>query len=166
MANELILTKLISCLPIQLEKVPLLKKTGIKPDKITIYLEEVRGGPQGTAHSSSNWSTLHGDFCRLQKYKYLGWSRRLKFSQKRKRVEEPGKIGKKPVDAEGVKLVCRWFWDDQCFSSHFHSSLQLGESSLKLNISVEQDVEVQNLKAATVHIYDYYKPGEISLTLV
>ncbi|NWZ91880.1 A2ML1 protein, partial [Nesospiza acunhae] len=37
---------------------------------------------------------------------------------------------------------------------------ELGESSLKLNISVEQDVEVQNLKAATVHVYDYYKPGE------
>ncbi|NXO64094.1 A2ML1 protein, partial [Phainopepla nitens] len=66
----------------ELEKVPLVKKTEIKPDKITIYLEE------------------------------------------------------------------------------------LGESSLKLNISVEQDVEVQNLKAATVHVYDYYKPGEISLTLV
>ncbi|NXK67932.1 A2ML1 protein, partial [Sylvietta virens] len=60
----------------ELEKVPLVKKTEIKPDKITIYLEE------------------------------------------------------------------------------------LGESSLELNISVEQDVEVQNLKAATVHIYDYYKPGE------
>ncbi|XP_030124147.4 alpha-2-macroglobulin-like protein 1 [Taeniopygia guttata] len=62
----------------ELEKVPLLKKTEIKPDKITIYLEE------------------------------------------------------------------------------------LGESSLKLNISVEQDVEVQNLKAATVHIYDYYKPDDRS----
>ncbi|NXY13731.1 A2ML1 protein, partial [Atrichornis clamosus] len=37
---------------------------------------------------------------------------------------------------------------------------ELGKSSLKLNISVEQDVEVQNLKAATVHVYDYYKPGE------
>ncbi|NXE96203.1 A2ML1 protein, partial [Menura novaehollandiae] len=60
----------------ELEKVPLVKKTEIKPDKVTIYLEE------------------------------------------------------------------------------------LGESSLKLNISVEQDVEVQNLKAATVHVYDYYKPGE------
>ncbi|NXE66630.1 A2ML1 protein, partial [Calcarius ornatus] len=60
----------------ELEKIPLVKKTEIKPDKITIYLEE------------------------------------------------------------------------------------LGESSLKLNISVEQDVEVQNLKAATVHVYDYYKPGE------
>ncbi|NWR20556.1 A2ML1 protein, partial [Emberiza fucata] len=60
----------------ELEKVPLVKKTEIKPEKITIYLEE------------------------------------------------------------------------------------LGESSLKLNISVEQDVEVQNLKAATVHVYDYYKPGE------
>ncbi|XP_016157387.1 PREDICTED: alpha-2-macroglobulin-like protein 1 isoform X2 [Ficedula albicollis] len=60
----------------ELEKVPLVKKTEIKPDKITIYLEE------------------------------------------------------------------------------------LGESPLKLNISVEQDVEVQNLKAATVHIYDYYKPDD------
>ncbi|XP_014115222.1 PREDICTED: alpha-2-macroglobulin-like protein 1 isoform X1 [Pseudopodoces humilis] len=60
----------------ELEKVPLVKKTEVKPDKITIYLEE------------------------------------------------------------------------------------LGESSLKLNISVEQDVEVQNLKAATVHIYDYYKPDD------
>ncbi|XP_030826916.1 alpha-2-macroglobulin-like protein 1 [Camarhynchus parvulus] len=39
---------------------------------------------------------------------------------------------------------------------------ELGESSLKLNISVEQDVEVQNLKAATVHVYDYYKPDERS----
>ncbi|NWS06084.1 A2ML1 protein, partial [Motacilla alba] len=62
----------------ELEKVPLVKKTEIKPDKITIYLEE------------------------------------------------------------------------------------LGESSLKLNISVEQDVEVQNLKAATVHVYDYYKPDDRS----
>uniref|UniRef100_A0A8C9L170 Alpha-macroglobulin receptor-binding domain-containing protein n=1 Tax=Serinus canaria TaxID=9135 RepID=A0A8C9L170_SERCA len=47
-------------------------------------------------------------------------------------------------------------------------SLRISKSifqiSLKLNISVEQDVEVQNLKAATVHVYDYYKPGEISLT--
>ncbi|NXN90062.1 A2ML1 protein, partial [Bombycilla garrulus] len=60
----------------ELEKVPLVKKTEIKPDKITIYLEE------------------------------------------------------------------------------------LGESSLTLNISVEQDVEVQNLKAATVHVYDYYKPDD------
>ncbi|NXO80720.1 A2ML1 protein, partial [Sitta europaea] len=60
----------------ELEKIPLVKKTEIKPDKITIYLEE------------------------------------------------------------------------------------LGESSLKLNISVEQDVEVQNLKAATVHVYDYYKPDD------
>ncbi|XP_010075258.1 PREDICTED: alpha-2-macroglobulin-like protein 1, partial [Pterocles gutturalis] len=59
-----------------LEKIPLVKKTEIKPDKITIYLEE------------------------------------------------------------------------------------LGETSLKLNISVEQDVEVQNLKAATVHVYDYYKPDD------
>ncbi|NWT28572.1 A2ML1 protein, partial [Cardinalis cardinalis] len=62
----------------ELEKIPLVKKTEIKPDKITIYLEE------------------------------------------------------------------------------------LGESSLKLNISVEQDVEVQNLKAAAVHVYDYYKPDERS----
>ncbi|RMC07524.1 hypothetical protein DUI87_16998 [Hirundo rustica rustica] len=60
----------------ELEKVPLVKKTEVKPDKITIYLEE------------------------------------------------------------------------------------LGESSLKLNISVEQDIEVQNLKAATVHVYDYYKPDD------
>ncbi|KAL2311207.1 hypothetical protein Nmel_002899 [Mimus melanotis] len=37
---------------------------------------------------------------------------------------------------------------------------ELGESSLKLNISVEQDIEVQNLKAATVHVYDYYKPDD------
>ncbi|NWH35493.1 A2ML1 protein, partial [Chloropsis hardwickii] len=60
----------------EMEKVPLVKKTEIKPDKITIYLEE------------------------------------------------------------------------------------LDESSLKLKISVEQDVEVQNLKTATVQVYDYYKPGE------
>ncbi|KAI1242122.1 hypothetical protein IHE44_0005639 [Lamprotornis superbus] len=37
---------------------------------------------------------------------------------------------------------------------------ELGESSLKLNISVEQDIEVQNLKTATVHVYDYYKPDD------
>ncbi|XP_009960079.1 PREDICTED: alpha-2-macroglobulin-like protein 1, partial [Leptosomus discolor] len=37
---------------------------------------------------------------------------------------------------------------------------ELGETSLKLNISVEQDVEVQNLRAATVHVYDYYKPDD------
>ncbi|NXG01470.1 A2ML1 protein, partial [Sakesphorus luctuosus] len=60
----------------ELEKVPLVKKSEIKPDKVTIYLEE------------------------------------------------------------------------------------LGETALKLNISVEQDVEVQNLKAATVQVYDYYKPDE------
>lgn len=60
----------------ELEKAPLVKKTEIKPDKITIYLEE------------------------------------------------------------------------------------LGQSSLKLNISVEQDIEVQNLKASTVHVYDYYKPDD------
>ncbi|KAM6091994.1 alpha-2-macroglobulin-like protein 1 [Theristicus caerulescens] len=59
-----------------LEKIPLVKKTEVKPDKVTIYLEE------------------------------------------------------------------------------------LDETSLKLNISVEQDVEVQNLKAATVHVYDYYKPDD------
>ncbi|NXC33379.1 A2ML1 protein, partial [Campylorhamphus procurvoides] len=60
----------------ELEKVPLVKKSEIKPDKVTIYLEE------------------------------------------------------------------------------------LGETSLKLNITVEQDIEVQNLKAATVQVYDYYKPDE------
>ncbi|XP_009081350.1 PREDICTED: alpha-2-macroglobulin-like protein 1, partial [Acanthisitta chloris] len=37
---------------------------------------------------------------------------------------------------------------------------ELGETSLKLNVSVEQDVEVQNLKPATVHVYDYYKPDD------
>ncbi|XP_009865376.1 PREDICTED: alpha-2-macroglobulin-like protein 1, partial [Apaloderma vittatum] len=37
---------------------------------------------------------------------------------------------------------------------------ELGKISLKLNISVEQDIEVQNLKAATVHVYDYYKPDD------
>ncbi|OPJ69231.1 hypothetical protein AV530_012333 [Patagioenas fasciata monilis] len=37
---------------------------------------------------------------------------------------------------------------------------KLGKTSLKLNISVEQDVEVQNLNAATVHVYDYYKPDD------
>ncbi|OXB56298.1 hypothetical protein ASZ78_002123, partial [Callipepla squamata] len=40
---------------------------------------------------------------------------------------------------------------------------ELDKTSLKLLISVEQDNEVQNLKPATVHVYDYYKPGEISL---
>ncbi|XP_061217214.1 alpha-2-macroglobulin-like isoform X5 [Neopsephotus bourkii] len=37
---------------------------------------------------------------------------------------------------------------------------ELGKTSLKFNISVEQDVEVQNLKAATVYVYDYYKPDD------
>ncbi|NXN08148.1 A2ML1 protein, partial [Indicator maculatus] len=37
---------------------------------------------------------------------------------------------------------------------------ELGGTTLKFNISVEQDAEVQNLKTATVHVYDYYKPGE------
>ncbi|NXF85607.1 A2ML1 protein, partial [Eubucco bourcierii] len=37
---------------------------------------------------------------------------------------------------------------------------ELGGTPLKLNISVEQDAEVQNLKSATVHVCDYYKPGE------
>ncbi|XP_065531588.1 alpha-2-macroglobulin-like protein 1 isoform X3 [Lathamus discolor] len=60
----------------ELEKIPLAKKTEVKPDKVTIYLEE------------------------------------------------------------------------------------LGKTSLKFNISVEQDVEVQNLKAATVYVYDYYKPDD------
>ncbi|NWS39555.1 A2MG protein, partial [Probosciger aterrimus] len=59
-----------------LEKIPLVKKTEVKPDKVTIYLEE------------------------------------------------------------------------------------LGKISLKFNISVEQDLEVQNLKAATVYVYDYYKPDD------
>lgn len=81
----------------------------------------------------------------------------------RKRVEEPGKII--PSDAEGIKLLCRWLWDGQCISAYF-SSLQLGETSLKFNISVEQDVEVQNLKAATVHVYDYYKPGRQRVTII
>ncbi|XP_040451001.1 alpha-2-macroglobulin-like protein 1 isoform X3 [Falco naumanni] len=42
---------------------------------------------------------------------------------------------------------------------------ELGATSLKFNISVEQDVEVQNLKAATVHVYDYYKPVHFLLQL-
>ncbi|NXK74104.1 A2ML1 protein, partial [Amazona guildingii] len=37
---------------------------------------------------------------------------------------------------------------------------ELGKTPLKFNISVEQDVEVQNLKAATVYVYDYYKPDD------
>ncbi|XP_010154554.1 PREDICTED: alpha-2-macroglobulin-like protein 1 [Eurypyga helias] len=37
---------------------------------------------------------------------------------------------------------------------------ELGKTSLKLSISVEQDIEVQNLKAAAVHVYDYYKPDD------
>ncbi|XP_030321024.1 alpha-2-macroglobulin-like protein 1 isoform X2 [Calypte anna] len=60
----------------ELEKIPLVKKTEIKPDKVTIYLEE------------------------------------------------------------------------------------LGKIPLKLNFTVEQDAEVQNLKASTVHVYDYYKPDD------
>ncbi|NXA38260.1 A2ML1 protein, partial [Eudromia elegans] len=35
---------------------------------------------------------------------------------------------------------------------------ELDKTSVKLIISVEQDIEVQNLKSATVHVYDYYKP--------
>ncbi|KAM9030223.1 alpha-2-macroglobulin-like protein 1 isoform 1-T1 [Ara ararauna] len=37
---------------------------------------------------------------------------------------------------------------------------ELGKTPLKFNISVEQDVEVQNLKAATVYVCDYYKPDD------
>ncbi|OXB72226.1 UNVERIFIED_CONTAM: hypothetical protein H355_013405, partial [Colinus virginianus] len=37
---------------------------------------------------------------------------------------------------------------------------ELDKTSLKLLISVEQDNEVQNLKPATVHVYDYYKPDD------
>ncbi|XP_061866938.1 alpha-2-macroglobulin-like protein 1 [Colius striatus] len=37
---------------------------------------------------------------------------------------------------------------------------ELGKTPLKLNITVEQDVEVQNLKRATVIVYDYYKPDD------
>nr|XP_047908945.1 alpha-2-macroglobulin-like protein 1 isoform X5 [Anser cygnoides] len=37
---------------------------------------------------------------------------------------------------------------------------ELDKTSLKLNISVEEDTEVQNLKPATVHVYDYYKPDD------
>lgn len=31
---------------------------------------------------------------------------------------------------------------------------------------MEQDNEIENLKPATVHVYDYYKPGEISQSLM
>ncbi|XP_064026995.1 alpha-2-macroglobulin-like protein 1 [Pogoniulus pusillus] len=37
---------------------------------------------------------------------------------------------------------------------------ELGGTTLKFNISVEQDAEVQNLKTAMVQVYDYYKPDE------
>ncbi|XP_010216078.1 PREDICTED: alpha-2-macroglobulin-like protein 1 [Tinamus guttatus] len=37
---------------------------------------------------------------------------------------------------------------------------ELDKTSVKLTISVEQDIEVQNLKPATVHVYDYYKPDD------
>ncbi|KAM6290379.1 alpha-2-macroglobulin-like protein 1 [Porphyrio hochstetteri] len=37
---------------------------------------------------------------------------------------------------------------------------ELGKTCLKFTISVEQDVEVKNLKAATVRVYDYYKPDD------
>ncbi|XP_071898928.1 alpha-2-macroglobulin-like protein 1 isoform X1 [Anas platyrhynchos] len=37
---------------------------------------------------------------------------------------------------------------------------ELDKTSLKLNISVEQDIEVRNLKPATVRVYDYYKPDD------
>ncbi|XP_071618085.1 alpha-2-macroglobulin-like protein 1 isoform X1 [Heliangelus exortis] len=37
---------------------------------------------------------------------------------------------------------------------------ELGKIPLKLKFTVEQDAEVQNLKASTVHVYDYYKPDD------
>ncbi|XP_015727585.1 alpha-2-macroglobulin-like protein 1 isoform X2 [Coturnix japonica] len=37
---------------------------------------------------------------------------------------------------------------------------ELDKTSVNLNISVEQDNEVQNLKPATVRVYDYYKPDD------
>lgn len=156
------LTKLISCLPIQLEKIPLVKKTEMmEPDKVTIYLEEVRWKRQGTAHSStSNCSTLHWDPRRSE----IQSSRLVK--QAKILAKEGGRTWKdreRHVWCRGNE-VGRWLWDGQCISAHFYSSLQLGKTSLKLNISVQQDVAVQNLKAATVYVYDCYKPGEISLT--
>lgn len=83
----------------QLEKIPLAKKTEVKPDKVTIYLEEVRERPQGAAYlGNSNCSTLYRTL-RDQKCKSLGWSSMLKFWQKRRRVQEPGKIEKEISDA-------------------------------------------------------------------
>ncbi|KAM6321270.1 alpha-2-macroglobulin-like protein 1 [Aegotheles albertisi] len=37
---------------------------------------------------------------------------------------------------------------------------ELTKTPLELNFSMEQDIEVQNLKTATVHVYDYYKPDD------
>ncbi|XP_010724876.1 alpha-2-macroglobulin-like isoform X1 [Meleagris gallopavo] len=37
---------------------------------------------------------------------------------------------------------------------------ELDKTSLNLKISVEQDIEIENLKPATVHVYDYYKPDD------
>ncbi|XP_063290829.1 alpha-2-macroglobulin-like isoform X2 [Pelobates fuscus] len=40
---------------------------------------------------------------------------------------------------------------------------ELGHTPLKLSFMVEQDIEVKNLKPATVKIYDYYETGEYAI---
>lgn len=39
-------------------------------------------------------------------------------------------------------------------------SLQLTNQTLSFSFSVEQDIQVDNLKPATVKAYDYYETGE------
>ncbi|KAG6924828.1 alpha-2-macroglobulin like 1, partial [Chelydra serpentina] len=41
---------------------------------------------------------------------------------------------------------------------------ELGKSPLNFTISVKQEIEVQNLKPATVTVYDYYQPGDSAIT--
>ncbi|XP_063290825.1 alpha-2-macroglobulin-like [Pelobates fuscus] len=41
---------------------------------------------------------------------------------------------------------------------------ELGPRSIKLSFTVEQDIEVKNLKPATVKVYDYYETGEYAVT--
>jgi len=101
------LTKLISCLSIQLEKISLVKKTEINPDKVIIYLEEVRRQPQGAAHSSSsNCSTS----CYESQRSKIQISRLIKQAKILAKEEEGGRTWKdreEISDAKGIKLVCR-----------------------------------------------------------
>ncbi|XP_053896163.1 alpha-2-macroglobulin-like protein 1 [Malaclemys terrapin pileata] len=41
---------------------------------------------------------------------------------------------------------------------------ELDKSPISFNFSVKQEIEVQNLKPATVTVYDYYQPGDNAIT--